>query len=92
MSCYVIEFAAPAAKALRKLHAGAPEQAARIARALTELADDPRPVGKKIKALVGRRGHLRLRVGDYRLVYTVIDERLVVLVLEIGHRREIYDR
>jgi mRNA interferase RelE/StbE len=35
-------------------------------------------------------GALRIRVGDYRIVYEVEDDRLVVLVIDVGHRREIY--
>lgn len=88
---YVIELAPGAAKALRKLRSGTPGEAQRVLDALQELAADPRPGGKKVKALVGQRGYLRLRVGDYRVVYTVLDERLVVLVVAIGHRRQVYE-
>jgi mRNA interferase RelE/StbE len=53
--------------------------------------NDPRALGKP---LVGKslRGLWRYRVGDYRLVCEVQDERLVVLVVTIGHRREVYRR
>jgi mRNA interferase RelE/StbE len=60
---------------------------ARIARALDRLAVDPRAAGN-VKALVG--GNYRLRVGDWRVLYSVQDHVLVVLVLRIGHRREVY--
>jgi mRNA interferase RelE/StbE len=89
---YTVEFSPGAAKALRKMRASAPQQARRILEAVADLAGDPRPAGKKVKALVGRQGHLRLRVGEYRVVYEVLDQRLVVLVVQIGHRREVYDR
>lgn len=51
-------------------------------------SDDPRQFGK---ALVGElSGYWRYRVGDYRIVCELIDHRLVVLVVDVGHRREIY--
>ena len=52
------------------------------------LAADPRPPGAK--ALVGIVGVLRIRVGAYRVLYEVQDDHLVVLVIDVGHRREIY--
>jgi mRNA interferase RelE/StbE len=61
----------------------------RIAERLASLAADPRPVGS-----VKLSGHesYRIRVGDYRIVYTIEDDRLIVLVIEVGHRREVYRR
>lgn len=59
----------------------------RILKAAFRLADDPYPPGAK--RLVGKGG-LRIRVGDYRIVYEVYDSRLLVLVVQVGHRREIY--
>lgn len=52
------------------------------------LADNPRPAAAR--ALVGAPGRLRIRVGDWRIIYRVEDARLVVLVVEVGHRREVY--
>ena len=60
----------------------------RIVRAIEALADDPRPAGCVV--LRGGEGLLRIRVGMYRVVYLVEDDRLVVLVVRIGHRREVY--
>jgi mRNA interferase RelE/StbE len=51
------------------------------------LAEDPRPRG--CEKLAGG-GHYRVRQGDYRIVYTVEDERLVVWVVKVGHRRDVY--
>lgn len=63
----------------------------RIASRINGLAHDPRPPG--IKKLRGDpAGALRLRVGDYRVLYRVEDEAVRVLVIRIGHRRDIYDR
>ncbi|MGH3906036.1 MAG: type II toxin-antitoxin system RelE family toxin [Pseudonocardiaceae bacterium] len=52
------------------------------------LADDPRPAGAA--AVKSMPGHLRLRVGHYRVIYEVQDHKLVVLIVELGHRREVY--
>jgi len=60
----------------------------RVGAAIDALANDPRPPGSK--ALVGMMGVLRIRVGAYRVLYEVQDDRLVVLVIDVGHRREIY--
>ena len=61
----------------------------RIREKIDSLAENPRPHG--VKALQGsQKGHLRLRVGEYRIVYRVEDDRLLVLVVAVGHRREVY--
>jgi mRNA interferase RelE/StbE len=60
----------------------------RVGDAIDALATDPRPPGAK--ALVGMVSTLRIRVGAYRVIYQVQDDRLVVLVIDVGHRREIY--
>ena len=60
----------------------------RVGAAIDALASDPRPPGAK--ALTGMTSVLRIRVGDYRILYEVQDDRLVVLVIDVGHRREIY--
>ncbi|MCB8777511.1 type II toxin-antitoxin system RelE/ParE family toxin [Planktothrix agardhii 1032] len=52
------------------------------------LSINPRPFG--IKALQGRKGLLRLRAGDYRVIYQLEDDLLIVLIVEVGHRREVY--
>lgn len=50
--------------------------------------DDPRQLGK---GLVGNRsGEWRYRIGDYRLIADINDETIMILVLEVGHRREVY--
>ena len=60
----------------------------RIAKALRVLENDPRPPGSL--KLQGGDELYRVRVGDYRIVYQIQDAVLVVLVVQIGHRREIY--
>lgn len=60
----------------------------RLLDVIETLRDDPRPDG--VKALKGHHGLLRVRVGDYRIVYRVTDGELVVVVVTLGHRREVY--
>jgi mRNA interferase RelE/StbE len=83
-----IELSATAERYLAKLDR---KQAERIAAFLRERIDleNPRSLGT---ALHGRRfkGLWRYRVGDYRLICQIQDDRLVVLVVEIGNRREVY--
>ncbi|MBA2322667.1 MAG: type II toxin-antitoxin system RelE/ParE family toxin [Pseudonocardiales bacterium] len=87
MPPYRIEVLPAASKTLRKLD---PPVARRIRPAIDRLAINPRPPGTK--ALTGKPGLLRIRVGDYRIVYQVQDTRLVVLVISVDHRREVYER
>jgi len=74
-----------AARQLRKLD---PQARRRIQAAIELLAQDPRPPAAA--QLVGGAGEWRVRTGDFRIVYEIEDDRLVVLVLRVGHRREIY--
>jgi mRNA interferase RelE/StbE len=62
----------------------------RIGEAVDALAAGPRPAAAKM--ITGAHGVLRIRAGDYRVLYTVDEGRLVVLVLDAGHRSEIYRR
>ena len=55
-----------------------------------EGTEDPRVHGKALTA--NRVGQWRYRVGDYRIIAKIEDDRLVILVITIGHRREIYDK
>lgn len=60
----------------------------RIIKAINELVDNPRPVG--YRKLTGRPGY-RIRIGDYRVIYSIEDKILTIFVIDIGHRKEIYD-
>ena len=84
---YRVTFVPAAAKQLRKL---AKNTQARLIATISDLADDPRPNGSK--KLAGSEGFIRVRVGDYRVVYTVDDDVKVleVVVVRIGHRKEVY--
>ena len=59
----------------------------RVSRRVLSLEDNPRPRGAK--KLSGREEY-RLRVGDYRVIYTIDDKGRMVTVFAVGHRREVY--
>ena len=82
-----VELSRPAAKAFNKLDRAVQR---RVAAAIDGLSRDPRPPGAR--KLVASDGLWRVRVGDYRLVYTIQDDVLVVLVVRVAHRCEVYDR
>ncbi|MFL0577150.1 type II toxin-antitoxin system RelE/ParE family toxin [Brevibacterium luteolum] len=82
---YSVTYARSAAKTLKKFDASV---ARRLLTAIGELAGDPRPPG--CKTLKNSGGALRIRVGDYRVVYDVHDSEVVILVLAVGHRRDVY--
>ena len=60
----------------------------RIREAIDSLANEPRPRG--CKKLKGSTDTWRIRVGNYRVIYEVHDNQLLVLVVEIGHRKDVY--
>lgn len=84
---YLIEISPAAVRQLRKLDRPAQR---RIQAAIELLATEPRPSGAT--KLVGGDGEWRVRTGDYRIVYEIHDGVLLVLVIAVGHRREIYQR
>ena len=85
MSRYRVEIARRAVKALARL----PRQdQQRVRAAIDLLADTPRPPG--CTKLTGEDATYRVRVGVYRIVYEVVDDRLVVQVVCVGHRRDVY--
>ena len=85
MTTYRIELRPAAVRALRKLD---PAVRPRIQGAIGLLGDDPRPPASR--PLRGRPGY-RVRVGDYRIIYTIADDVLLIVVVAPGHRREVYD-
>jgi mRNA interferase RelE/StbE len=62
----------------------------RVAARIDALAENPRPPG--VEKLEGADDLYRVRAGDHRIVYRIEDKRLLVLVIRIGHRREVYRR
>ncbi len=84
MSRYRIEVRPAALRELRKLDR---DVRPRIEGAIALLAEDPRPPASR--PLRGRSGY-RVRVGEYRIIYTVQDDVLLIVVVTLGHRRDVY--
>jgi mRNA interferase RelE/StbE len=81
---YGVKFASKADKQIDALQADFRDK---VIAAIEKLSDNPRPAGcRKLKGW----GAWRIRVGDYRVVYEIRDDVLVVLVVRIAHRREVY--
>jgi mRNA interferase RelE/StbE len=84
---YEVRFDPVAAKALSKLDRPI---RLRVAGVIETLAQDPRPPAAA--QLRGDTSLWRIRAGDYRIVYVIQDRVLLVLVVKIGHRRDVYER
>ena len=82
---YSIEFRPSAARDLKKLEKATQR---RIFAALSQLENNPFPPGEK--KLINEDNVYRIRVGDFRILYQVESGRLLILVLRVGHRREVY--
>jgi mRNA interferase RelE/StbE len=76
--------------AIRQLRKFDPDVRRRIQAVLELLSENPRPPAAT--RLVGGAGEWRVRTGDYRVIYEVHEGQLLVLVLRMGHRREVYER
>lgn len=85
MSRYRVEIAR---RALKSIAAFPRKEQQRVRAAIDLLADNPRPPG--CVAMVGEPHAYRVRTGDYRIVYEVFDDRLLVQVVRVGHRRDVY--
>jgi mRNA interferase RelE/StbE len=84
---YEVRLTPAAVRQLRKLD---PPGRRRVQAAIDLLAEDPRPPGAR--QLVGGAGEWRVRTGDFRIVYDIRDGALLVLVVKVGHRRDVYER
>lgn len=85
MASYKIEWKNSAYKELQKL----PQLTiTRVVAAVSDLSDDPFPHG--VKKLVGSEYSYRIRIGDYRVVYEVFENRLVVEIVRVRHRKDAY--
>ena len=82
---YTVRMEARALKTLDRLPA---DLYGRMMRRLAALQETPRPVG--VEKLAGPENLYRVRVSDWRIVYAIRDRELVVIVIRIGHRREVY--
>jgi mRNA interferase RelE/StbE len=82
---YVLEFTTSATREFRNLDK---QLQRRITEKVTALCEDPFPPGsKKLKA---QSDHFRIRVGDYRVIYRIDGKRVVIVIVRIGHRRDVY--
>jgi mRNA interferase RelE/StbE len=86
---YRVEFRPAAARELRKLDRSARD---RISKVISLLASEPRPPAAKMLTGDDAPRLWRVRTGDYRVVYSIEDDVLLVLVINVRHRREAYGR
>ena len=84
MPAYEVQVRPAAARALPRI---AHSDRERLQAAIVLLAEDPRPPNSR--RLSGRPAY-RVRVGDYRIIYTIHDGVLLIVVVTLGHRREVY--
>lgn len=84
MNNYQIEFTTSASKQLKKLPK---EQQSRIQAKIDELADNPRPDG--VVKLTNSENY-RIRVGNYRIVYDIFEDILLISVVKVSHRKDVY--
>lgn len=82
---FSVDLTPAAARQLKRLD---PQSRRRIQAAIELLAAEPRPPAAT--RLAGGAGEWRVRTGDYRIIYEIHDDRLLVLVLRVGHRRDVY--
>jgi mRNA interferase RelE/StbE len=82
---YKVEFAPAAARQIKKLP---PDIQKRVIDRLEKLTTNPRPAA--VKKLTTEENLYRLPLGDYRIIYQIQDKVLLVLVVKIGHRRDVY--
>ena len=83
-----VEFLEGAARSLAKLDKEDQRRILRFVRERLEGEENPRRIGKPMQG--NHAGRWRYRVGDYRLICNIEDGKLLVLVLALGHRREVY--
>jgi mRNA interferase RelE/StbE len=85
MARYRVEISRTAERQFRKLE---PDDRRRVARAMVALGREPHPAGSR--KLAGYDDVFRIRVGRYRIIYSVEGRRLVVIILKLGHRKDVY--
>ena len=85
-----IEFERAAQKELERLDRPVAQRVMKFLYQRVGKLDDPRRIGERLQGALSE--FWKYRVGDYRLICSLEDDRLVVLVLRIGHRREVYKR
>jgi mRNA interferase RelE/StbE len=87
---WTVDISPTALKQLGKLDKPVADRILKFLRERVARLDDPRQIGASLQGTLS--GLWKYRVGDYRLICSFEDDRLVVLVLRVGHRREVYKR
>jgi len=87
MDTFRIEWKGSALRELKRLDR---QVVSRVVAAVEALAADPRPIG--VRKLQGAEHTYRIRVGDYRVVYEIVESRLVVCIVRVRHRSDAYRR
>lgn len=85
MSAYRIEFTREALKVMSKLDKPVRR---RVQMAIDRLGDNPRPAG--IEPVKSQPGRFRTKTGDWRIIYEIRDRVLIVVVVDVGHRSQVY--
>ena len=85
MASYKVEWKNSAYKELQKLPR---PMITRIVAAVSDLSNDPRPQG--VRKLVGSEHSYRIRIGDYYVVYEIFKNRLVIEIVRVRHRKDVY--
>jgi mRNA interferase RelE/StbE len=87
MDCYEVEWKNSAKKELKRL----PRQViTKVILAVEKLPNNHYPIGSK--KLVGTEHTYRLRIGDYRIVYSIQNDRLIIEIIRVAHRKDIYKK
>ncbi|MCJ7813217.1 type II toxin-antitoxin system RelE/ParE family toxin [bacterium] len=87
MACYEISWKKSAEKELKKIPQA---DIARIMDKVERLNENPYPVG--VRKISGSEHTYRIRVGDYRIIYSIIEKMLVIEIVRIGHRGKVYQK
>jgi len=82
---YRVEFAPAAVRQIGKLERNSQR---RIVARIEALSSTPRPAGTR--KLVGKSDLYRVRIGEHRVIYQIRDDQLLVLIVKVGHRRDVY--
>ena len=85
MAKYKIEIKRSAVKEIKKLSV---KELKRILKVIEELADNPKPIGA-IK--LSNQELYRIRVGNYRILYEILDYQLKIIIVKVGHRKDVYN-
>ncbi len=85
MDSYQIEWKRSAVKELRKLPL---PMISRIMAAVDNLSSNPYPQG--VRKLVSTENSYRIRIGDYRVLYNIVENKLIVEIIRVGHRKDVY--